>query len=291
MRLSTVIVGLMGCLACSDGGSDGEPAGTGGVEASSQGGFSASEGGSGGRGLARGGASFGNGGSSTSGGSFATASGGSDSIKGGSPSGGRDGGVGGTVSAAGGAMGSVGEQCHDLVGARVRPEFEVLSGSAPAPEGGGGLAGTYDLYRTQVYVRAGLAADDSEACEAYADQGGIGFEVFTSLRMVENGDSIYAVEVLLDFPEIEATGQTTSVVEVDSSGTKLDLVVGSSQCIYTSDDTGEEIERSSAMPDADYESIGFTVTGDVLVLIMTRARSIDAPGPPDCQTVDYYRRR
>ena len=292
MRLSTAAIGLTACLACSDGGSDGERAGTGGVEASSQGGFSAAEGGTGGRVLGAGGATFGNGGSSSSTGGSTTGSGGSDSSRGGSSSGGRIDSVGGAVSATGGAMGSVGERCHDLVGAQVRAEFEVLSGSAPVPEGGGGLAGTYDLYRTEVYIRAGLASGDSEACEDYADsQGGIGFEVFTSRRMVENGGNVYAAELLLDFPEIEASAQATTGIEVDSSGTKLDLIVGSSECLYTSNYDGEEIERRAAVRDAQYESVGFTVTADSLILITTLARSMDLPGLPDCQTVEYYQRR
>jgi hypothetical protein len=205
-------------------------------------------------------------------------------------SGGRSGGVGGGVSAVGGATGSVGERCHDLVGAQVRAEFEVLSGSAPVPVGGGGLAGTYDLYRTEVYIRADLASGDSEACEGYADGQG-GLEVFTSRRMVANGGNVYDAELSLEFPEFEATAQATAGIEVDSSGTKLDLIVGSSECIYTSDDTGEEIERRAAVRDADYEAVGFTVTADSLILVTTLARSMELPGPPDCQTVEYYRRR
>jgi hypothetical protein len=187
----------------------------------------------------------------------------------------------------------VGERCHDLLGAQVSSEFEVLMGSAPAPEGGSGLAGTYDLYRTEVYIGAGVASDTSEACQDYADsQGGISTsEWFTAQRMVENAAGVYSAEVFVDVPEFEFSAQFGSIVEVDSSGTKLDLVVGSSQCVYTSDPTGEEIERVPAVREPDYEPIGFTVTGDSLILVSTLARSVDVPAPPDCQRVEYYRRR
>jgi len=285
MKLATVVGGVVACLACSDGGSSDDGGGTGGT-ATNTGGTSASSG-SGGATTSSGGFAAGTGGASLSTGGT---TGGIGTSTGGSKATGGAGNAAGGAVAGGGAGGSV-DQCNDVPLGEESREFEVLSGVAPEPKGGSDLAGTYDLTRSEFFVREDIAPEDAEVCNDIAGIEAASQESFISVRLSESGDKRYSAQFVLFDPPTGTTFRSTGVLEVDASGTHLFNVEGTIECGYRNDPSGESVDHRTVVLSEYYEPNGFTVGADSFVLIDVVVKPIDPPGPPFCQIVQYYQRR
>jgi hypothetical protein len=194
---------------------------------------------------------------------------------------------------AAGASAGEPENCNDLVVGELEVGVGVVERDPPAPEGGAALlSGTYDLEQASLHIRDGIDASAAEDCRAAAAsraQKVVGLR--ESIRFTSAGGGHFSYDTVRTVAGVGVARASTSVVLTND--VYLDVMNGTSQCLYSKTADGENLThetytRGPGFLGYDYVAT-FTSSTDSVAIISGQV--FPESGPAYCSWVEVYRRR